>query len=45
MSKAVLFPVVIRSPVVPLPSWPFSALPNENTAIGALEDKMAGSSN
>lgn len=32
ISYDVLFPVVIRSPVVPFPNWPFSALPNENTS-------------
>ena len=31
MSKDVLLPVTIRSPVVPFPSWPFSALPNAKT--------------
>jgi hypothetical protein len=31
MSNAVLFPVVILSPVVPFPNCPFSALPNVKT--------------
>lgn len=31
-SKAVLFPVVMRSPVVPFPSCPFSALPKAKTS-------------
>jgi len=33
MSYAVLFPVVIRSPVVPFPNCPFSPLPKEKTKV------------